>query len=100
MGITKASAVATINLDKYTGVYSNKNIPIKLTFTNEDKSLQLEATGQEKIALANTGKDSFGFEAVGLVIVFDLVKNELTLSQGGGNYVFTKDLVITAPPIP
>jgi hypothetical protein len=90
-GIKKASAVATINLDKYTGVYSNKNIPIKLTFTNEDNSLQLEATGQEKIALTNTGKDSFSFEAAGLVIVFDLTKDELSLSQGGGTYPFTKD---------
>ncbi len=59
-----------IDLNKYMGIYSGKDIPIKITFTKEENNLNAEATGQEKFILSNTGKDTFGFVAAGLVIVF------------------------------
>ncbi|WP_301921286.1 hypothetical protein [Ferruginibacter sp.] len=52
------------------GIYFGKDITIKITLTKEKNNLNAEATGQEKFILSNTGKDTFGFVAAGLVIVF------------------------------
>jgi hypothetical protein len=81
----------TVNLDKYTGVYASKQIPIKVTFKKEDDTLVAEAEGQEKLTLANSDKDTFSFDAAGLKFIFDTAKNEMTLKQGGGEFLFTKE---------
>jgi hypothetical protein len=87
----KANAVSNVDLDKYTGTFSSKQLPVKVTFTKEEGKLMCEATGQDKIALENTGKDTFSFVAAGAVFEFDTAKNEVTLKQGGGTFLFTKD---------
>jgi hypothetical protein len=87
----KANAVASIDLDKYTGTYSSKQIPIKIVFTKENNKLMAEPTGQDKIEVENTGKDIFSFVAAGAVFEFDTAKGEMTLKQGGGTFLFTKE---------
>jgi hypothetical protein len=90
-GTRKEVTVSAKDLDKYLGVYSSKQIPVKITFTKDGGNLQAEATGQGVITLKPLGNDSFGFEQAGLTIVFDTTKNEMTLKQGGGNFLFTKE---------
>ena len=90
-GTNKEKAVSMTNLEKYLGVYSSKDVPIKITFTKDGNNLEAEATGQDKFTLTNTGKDTFSFEAAGIVIIFDTAKNEMNLQQGGGSYKFTKE---------
>ena len=90
-GTNKEKAAPVVNLDKYLGVYSSKDVPVKITFTKDGNNLEAEATGQDKFTLTNTGKDTFSFEAAGLVITFDTAKNEMILKQGGGSYTFTKE---------
>ena len=90
-GTKEEKTLSSTELDKYTGVYSSKQIPIKLEITREGNSLMAEPTGQEKITLTNTEKDTFNYDAAGVVIIFDTVKNEMTLKQGGGSFVFTKE---------
>ncbi len=85
------NAVKSTDLDKYLGVYSTKQIPIKITFTKEGTDLFAEATGQEKFPLTAGAKDTFTFAEAGIELVFDITKNEMTLKQGGGVYVFTKE---------
>ena len=85
------TAVKTTDLDKYLGVYSTKQIPIKIIFTKEETELFAEATGQEKFQLTAGAKDIFTFAPAGIELVFDINKNEMTLKQGGGVYVFTKE---------
>jgi hypothetical protein len=87
----KAGAATSADLDKYTGNYSSKQIPIKIIFTKEDNKLIAEPTGQDKVTLENTGKDTFSFVAAGAVFEFDTTKDEMTLKQGGGVFLFTKD---------
>jgi hypothetical protein len=84
-------AKSAVNLDKYTGVYASKQIPIKVTFKKEDDALVAEAEGQEKLTLNNSEKDTFSFDAAGLKFIFDTAKNEMTLKQGGGEFLFTKE---------
>ena len=85
------NALKTTDLDKYLGVYSSKQIPVKITITKEGTDLFAEATGQEKFPLTTGAKDTFTFAPAGIELVFDSTKNEMTLKQGGGVFVFTKD---------
>jgi D-alanyl-D-alanine carboxypeptidase len=79
------------DLDKYLGAYDSKQITVKIIFTKQSDNLLAEQTGQEKITLKPTGKDSFSFEQAGVVIEFDIAKSEMTLKQGGGTFLFTKE---------
>ena len=90
-GNKKEKVLSSAELEKYTGLYSSAQIPIKLTFTREGSNLVCEPTGQDKMQLTNTGKDSFSVEAAGVVIVFDTTKNEMTLKQGVSTFVFKKE---------
>jgi len=84
-------SLKTEELDKYLGVYSSKQIALKITITKEDTALFAQATGQSSFPLEATEKDKFKFDQAGVKIEFNTDKNELTLKQGGGNYLFTKD---------
>jgi len=91
---TSKQKTATVNpadLDKYLGNYSSKQLTVKLTFSKDGTSLAVEPSGQDKITLDNTDKDTFSFAAAGAVFVFDPAKGEVTLKQGGGSFLFTKD---------
>ncbi|GAB2815952.1 M1 family metallopeptidase [Ferruginibacter profundus] len=89
---TKATAaVSNLDLGKYTGTYSSKQIPIKITFSKEDNKLVAEPGGQDKVTLESTGKDIFSYVAAGAIFEFDTTKNEMTLKQGGGTFLFTKE---------
>jgi len=87
----KVASLSSAELEKYAGTYSSKQLPIKVIFTKGPDGLMAEPTGQDKIALTNTGKDEFSYTAAGAVFTFDLSKNEMTLKQGGSTFLFTKD---------
>jgi hypothetical protein len=86
-----AAKLSAADLDMYLGTYGSKQIPVKIIFTKEGDNLMAEPTGQEKITLKSTGKDNFSFEQAGVVIEFDIAKSEMTLKQGGGTFLFTKE---------
>ena len=88
-------AVSTEVLDKYVGVYSTPEAPVKFTITRNGatpyaqppgagSAVPLEATAQDKFKLDN------GTPA-GIVFEFDVEKNRMTIKRGGGERVFTKD---------
>jgi D-alanyl-D-alanine carboxypeptidase len=78
-------------LEAYTGVYSSKDIPLKITITKEGKTLMAQATGQSAFPLELRGKNTFKFDAAGITMEFNLFKKEMTLMQGAGKYLFTKE---------
>jgi len=89
---TKAEkGLSSADLDKYLGTYASAQIPLTITISKEGDNLFGIATGQEKFPLTNTAKDTFSFEEAGVVIEFNTAKNELTLKQGVGSYLFTKE---------
>ncbi len=90
-GTKTEKTMSIAELDKYTGVYASKQIPVKLEITREGNNLMAEPTGQDKIMLSNTVKDTFTYETAGVVMIFDTIKNEMTLQQGGGTFIFTKE---------
>jgi hypothetical protein len=91
-GTNKALAGFTsADLDKYVGTYSTKQIPIKITFTKEGNELQAQGEGQPKFTMTFKEKDTFIFEEAGIEVKFDTTKNEMTLKQGAGEFLFTKE---------
>ncbi len=79
------------DLDKYVGVYSSTQIPLKITITKDNVTLIAQATGQSSFPLEATEKDKFKFDQAGVKMEFDTAKSEMTLKQSGGVYLFTKD---------
>ena len=78
-------------LDQYTGVYSSSQIPLKITVTKDNTDLVAQATGQPPFTLEPTAKDAFKFDPAGVVMEFAPDKKQMTLKQGGGVYLFTKE---------
>lgn len=78
-------------LEKYTGVYSSPQLPLKITITRKDKILMGQGTGQPAFPLTATAPDTFTFDQAKLRMVFRPEKMEMTLYQGSGKFEFTKD---------
>jgi D-alanyl-D-alanine carboxypeptidase len=89
----KASSysVNTEDLDKYLGIYSSQQLPLKITITKNEAVLTAQATGQSSFPLDATEKDRFKFESAGVVLEFYPEKGEMILKQAGGVFQFTKD---------
>ena len=81
----------TEDLDKYLGVYSSTQIPLKITITKNTTTLISQATGQSSFPLEATEKDKFKFDPAGIIMEFNPDKNEMTLKQGGETVLFTKE---------
>jgi CubicO group peptidase (beta-lactamase class C family) len=80
----------TEELDKYLGEYSSTQIPLKIIITKDKSTLFAQATGQSAFPLEAIDNDKFQFEQAGIEIEFNTDKNEFTLKQGGGSFLFTK----------
>ncbi|HBZ25461.1 MAG TPA: peptidase [Rikenellaceae bacterium] len=78
-------------LDRYAGIYSSAQIPLKITVSKTNLSLMAQATGQPAFPLEPTGKDVFKFEQAGLVMEFSPDEKKMVLKQGGGQFLFTKE---------
>ncbi len=76
-------------LDKYLGLYSSAQLPLKITISKRGSTLMGQATGQPAFALDATEKDKFKFDQAGIVMEFHPETHELMLKQGGGTYLFT-----------
>jgi len=78
-------------LDRYVGEYSSTQLPLKITITKEGSSISAQATGQSAFPLTATATNVFKFDPAGVVLEFDESKNQMTLKQGGGVFMFTKE---------
>lgn len=78
-------------LDKYVGVYSNPQAPVKFTVTRNGATLFIQPTGQSVVPLEATAADKFRIEGAGVVFEFDAAKNQLTIKRGGGERIFTRE---------
>lgn len=79
------------DLDKYLGVYSSAEIPLKITITKENSTLIAQATGQPSFPLEPTEKDKFKFDAAGVVLEFNPSEHIMVLKQGGGIFTFKRE---------
>lgn len=87
----KTFEVTSAELDGYLGVYSSKQIPLKITITKNDKTLIAQATGQPSFSLEATEKDKFKFNLAHVVLEFNPADKTMILKQGGGVFNFSKE---------
>ena len=87
----KTFEVTSADLDKYLGVYSSKQIPLKITITKQGKTLIAQGTEQAATALEATEKDKFKFERAGAVFEFNPEDKSMVLKQGGAIIYFSKE---------
>jgi len=78
-------------LNSYIGQYASSQIPLKITITKQENKLFAQATGQSAFPLEANTINIFKFEPAGIVLEFNSLKNELTLKQGGKEFLFTKE---------
>jgi D-alanyl-D-alanine carboxypeptidase len=83
-------AVSPEVLDKYVGVYSSPEAPVKFTITREGATLFFQPGGQSAAPLEATAQDKFKIEGA-VVIEFDAAKNQMIVKRRGGERVFTKE---------
>jgi CubicO group peptidase (beta-lactamase class C family) len=83
-------AVSPEILDKYVGVYSSPEAPVKFTITRESATLFFQPGGQSAVPLEATAQDKFKIEGA-VVIEFDASKNQMIVKRRGGERVFTKE---------
>lgn len=79
------------DLDKYLGVYSSKQISLKITITKNGNTLIAQGTGQPAFPIEATDKDKFKFDQAGAKFEFNPKENKMILFQGGGQIEFTKE---------
>jgi len=84
-------AVSTDLLDKYVGVYTTPDAPVKFTITRKDSTLYFKPPGDgAPVALEALAENRFQIEGA-VVIEFDAAKNQMTVKRRQGERVFTKE---------
>jgi hypothetical protein len=75
----------------YLGVYSSKQIPLKVTFVQEDDELIISAEGNPPTAIVDKGNGTFGLEQAGATLQFNDQKNGFKFMVSGQAFDFTRD---------
>lgn len=72
------------------GIYATDLFPLKITITKNVNKLIGQATGQAPFPLEAVSKNTFKNDKAALKLEFNSEKKQMTLYQGGKNYLFTK----------
>ncbi len=85
------NAVTQLKFKDYYGTYSSKQLPLKVTVTEEDEKLLLSAEGQESLPLEDKGNGKFTFDEAGISAQFTTDKKSFTLFINGQEFTFTRE---------
>jgi CubicO group peptidase (beta-lactamase class C family) len=77
-------------LDRYVGVYSTPDAPVKLTITRRGTTLYFQPPGESAVSLEATAQDRFKIDPY-VFFEFDAAKGQMTIKRPNGERVFTKD---------
>jgi D-alanyl-D-alanine carboxypeptidase len=77
-------------LDKYVGIYSNAQGPVKFTITRDGATLFIRPGEQSAAPLEATGQDKFQIEGA-MTVEFDAAKKQMIIKRRGEERVFTKE---------
>lgn len=87
----KTIVLTSEELDKYLGVYSSGEVPLKITVTKDGNTLIAQGTGQPSFPLEATEKDKFKFDQAGVRLEFNPAEKTMVLFQGGKKIKFTRE---------
>jgi len=85
----EAVAVSSEVLDKYVGVYSSADAPVKFTISRKGTTLYVQPGTESPASLEATAEDTFEL-SVGIVFEFNAAKSQM-IQRGGRNRTFTKE---------
>ncbi|MCG8305934.1 MAG: serine hydrolase [Cytophagales bacterium] len=74
--------VTSGELDKYLGIYSSEDLPLKITISKKGNRLFAQATGQSEFPLEPYETDKFRFERAGIKMEFLPEERKMVLIQG------------------
>ena len=77
-------------IQKYSGTFASKDIPLKITVFEKEGNLLAQATGQPSFPLTFSKDDVFVFAAAGIEMEFTS-STSFILKQGGKKFNFTKE---------
>ena len=77
-------------LDKYVGVYSSPDAPVKFTITRDGTTLYVRPGAESAAPLEAMAQDKFQIEGA-VIIEFDAAKKQMTIKRRGGERIFTKE---------
>lgn len=83
--------LTTQNLDEFLGTFTSKQIPIKITFTDDDGELIINAEGQPSVALKNDGNGVFSLKEANLIVEFTQDRKGCLLKVGEQSFGFVKE---------
>lgn len=86
-----SAEASQMKLSDYEGVFSSKEVPIKMTMKAKEGALTFQATGQKAYALYYKGNNTFAFDLADIVIVYAKDKKSFVMTQAGKDYTFTKE---------
>ncbi|TCK69022.1 CubicO group peptidase (beta-lactamase class C family) [Winogradskyella wandonensis] len=89
--IKKTINLTAEELEKYTGIFSNENFPIKIEFFVKDGVLMGQGDGQGAFPLDNYANHTFKFDPARISLVFNLEDDTIDFTQGGQSFVFKKE---------
>lgn len=96
--VFKTYEVTSEDLDKYLGVYTSPDFPIKVTITKDDCTLMAQGAGPSAFSLEATEKHQFNSFPRGLVLLFNPLENTMILKvrdsilqQRGEEYTLKKE---------
>ena len=78
-------------LEPFVGIYASEQIPLKITISIEDNTLQAQATGQLAFPLEAVSKKIFVYDKAGVEIEFKVETEEMILKQAGQEFIFKKE---------
>lgn len=89
--VFKVVNLTSEDLDKYLGVYSSAQLPLKITVSKRDKILVAQGTGQPSFDLEASAENTFQFEKGGIILVFNPNEKTMMLKQGGASFLMKKE---------
>ncbi len=87
----KTHEITSEDLDKYIGIYKSSSFPMDITISKKGNTMVAQATGQSSFPLDATEKNIFKFDAAGITLKFNPELKQMTLLQGGAEYVLTRE---------
>lgn len=78
-------------LDKYPGVYSSKQLPVKMTITKVNNTLYRQLSGGEAVPMQGIAKDKFEISEYDAILEFFPSDKTVVFYQRGNIYNFTRD---------
>jgi len=83
-------SLSSEELNQYVGVYVTEQLPLDIKITNKENKLFAQATGQQEFGMDAVDTHEFEYSAAGVVMIFDVKDNNMTLKQGGQEFKFVK----------